>query len=383
MNERDELHIWQTQELFIQPMMIWLILIALTAAVMAGLLLPILGHRDPPAERAEYDRVVFRDQLTELDRDVARGVIGAAEADAARNEISRRLLRGVSAKSGRKAGGHTRLIALIGVLLVPAVALPLYMQRGHPGLADVPLAARLETAIENQDIEAMIAKVEQHMAGKPDDVQGWLVLAPSYKRMQRWDDAVNAYANILRLGKAAPAMIADYGEAVVFANEGMVTAEAHRAFTEALKLDPKIPKARYFDGLALKQEGKRDGARAAFQALLADSPADAPWRGAVDVELKNLDAGVPALSGEQMAAGASMSATGRQAMIGSMVDGLEEKLKADANNLEGWQRLIRARSVLGETGKAQAALAAAREQFKDQPGAITALDGLAKELNML
>ncbi len=347
-------------------MMIWLILIALTAAVMAGLLLPIFGHRIPPAERAEYDRAVFRDQLTELDRDVARGVIGTAEADAARNEISRRLLQAVSAKSGRKAGGQTRLIALIGVLLVPAVALPLYLQRGNPGLADVPLATRLETAIENQDIEAMIAKVEQHMAEKPDDVQGWLVLAPSYKRLQRWDDAVTAYANILRLSKATPEMMANYGEVMVFANQGMVTAEAHRAFTEALILDPNFPKARYFDGLALKQEAKRDEARAVFQALLADSPADAPWRGAVETELMDMDTGAD-----------------QQAMINSMVDGLDAKLKVNAGNLEGWLRLIRARSVQGEIGKAKAALAAARAQFKDQPSAIAELDGLAKELNLL
>jgi cytochrome c-type biogenesis protein CcmH len=167
-------------------------------------------------------------------------------------------------------------------------------------------------------------------------------------------------ANVTRLSKATPETIADYGEMVVFANEGMVTAEADRAFNEALKLDPKLPKARYFHGLALKQEGKTEEARAMFQALLADSPPDASWRPAIEAEL----------------------APDQAATIRSMVDGLEARLQTDRGDLEGWQRLIRSRSVLGEIDKAKAALATAREQFKDKQDALATLNGLAKEVGI-
>jgi len=334
-------------------MTIWLVLIAMTVAVMAVLLLPVFGRRgEAVADRSGYDRAVFRDQLSELDRDVARGAIGTTEAESARNEISRRLLQAVSATTAPPA--RSSLAAIFGVLMIPAVALPLYIQRGSPKLPDVPLAARLEDAIQNQDFDAMIAKVERHLAVEPDDVQGWMVLAPAYKRLQRWNDAAGAFANIMRLGKATPETIAAYGEMLVFANEGMVTAEANRAFSEALKLDPKLPKARYFHAVALKQDGKREEARAVFEELLADSPADAPWRAAVETEL----------------------------MIGGMVDGLEARLKADGGDLEGWQRLIRSRTVLGEMEKAKAALATARQRFKDNPDALAALAGLAKEVGV-
>lgn len=339
-------------------MMIWLVLMAMTVAVMAGLLVPVFGRRAAVADRAAHDRAVFRDQLSELDRDVARGVIGAPEAEAARNEISRRLLQAVPRAIGQSS--QAPLVAILGILMIPAVAFPLYLQRGSPKLPDVPLAARLEDAIQNQDFDAMIAKVERHMAEQPGDIQGWTVLAASYKRLERWDDAANAYANVMRLAKATPQTIADYGEMVVFANQGMVTAEASRAFSEALKLDPKLPKARYFQGMALKQEGKREEARAAFQALLADTPADAPWRAAVEAELKPDEA----------------------VMIRDMVDGLEAKLNIDGDDLEGWQRLIRSRAVLGEMDKARAAFAAAREKFKDRPDALASLDGLAKEVGI-
>ena len=362
-------------------MMIWLVFGFLTAAVMAILLIPVL--RRPPAEaaasRSDYDRTVFRDQLAELDRDVARGTIAPAEADAARNEISRRLLA-AAAVVDRPPPPRMPAIAIIAVLLVPAIALPLYLGRGHPALPDVPSAARLADAVANQDMDALIAKVEAHLAANPGDLAGWRVLAPTYKKIERWDDAARAYARILDLGGPDAATIADYGEMVVYANQGMVTAEAARAFGQALKLDPQLPKARFFNALGLKQEGKRDAARAALTAFLADTPAGAPWRGALEAELKDIDSRAPALSQDQMVAGASMKASDRDAMIATMVDGLEAKLKADGNNLEGWQRLIRARVVLGQVGKAKLAYDAAKEQFKDRPEALTSLDGLAREL---
>ncbi|MBC8035634.1 MAG: c-type cytochrome biogenesis protein CcmI [Rhizobiales bacterium] len=341
------------------PMMIWLVLTVMSLAAMAWLLLPF--RQEPAvADRSDYDRAVFRDQLSELDRDVARGVIGEAEAEAARNEISRRLLQAIPGAS--TGSSHAPWIAILGVLMIPVVALPLYLQRGSPKLSDVPLAARLEDAILNQDFDAMIAKVERHLAEQPDDIQGWTVLAPAYKRLQRWDDAATAYANIVRLGPASPETIADYGEMLVFASQGMVTAEAQRAFGEALKLEPKLPKARYFHGLGLKQEGRREEALAAFQSLLADTPPESPLRFTLEAELS-----------------ADMTEADRAAMIKSMVDGLEAKLAANGGDLEGWQRLIRARGVLGEREKARAALEAARQQFKDKPEAMSALEGSAKE----
>ncbi len=363
-------------------MMIWIIFVFMAALVMAGLLLPVALRPGPVAQRQDYDRAVFRDQLAELDRDVARGAIAPAEAEAARNEISRRLLQAATPAAPRTAIAGKPIVAVTGAALVPALALLLYVQLGHPTMPDVPLAARLDNAVQNQDFDALIAKVEKHLAVKPDDVEGWRVLAPAYRGVRRWDDAASAYANLFKLEVPTPALIADYGEMLVFANEGMVTAEASRAFGEALKLDPKLPKARFFNALALKQEGKHGDARAALEALLSESPNGAPWRKAVETELKDLASLAPALTQDQMAEGASMSAGDRDVMIRSMVDGLEAKLKDDGNNLEGWQRLIRARTVLREPDKAKAALTAAKEVFRGKPEAVAALDGLARELGI-
>lgn len=325
-------------------MMIWLIFAGMTAAVVAALLVPFMRNSaDTLSPDLEFDRAIYRDQLLELDRDKARGLIGETEAQAARNEISRRLLQ-VAEPEAIAAGNR---YALMAVLLVPLVAMPIYAKYGSPRMPDVPLQERLKGAIANQDFEALVATVEAHLAKSPNDVEGWKVLAPAYKRERRWRDAAEAYANVLRLAPPTSDAIADYGEMLVFANEGMVTDEAERAFVEALKLEATNERAKYYYDMALKQEGK-----------------------------------APALSDEQIAAGQAMPAQDQTAMIAGMMDGLEQKLGRDSRDLEGWKRLIRARHISNQIDKAKASLDLAMNIFKDEPETLDALRALAKELGI-
>ena len=325
-------------------MMIWLIFAGMTAAVVAALLVPFLRKSSGSlSSDAEFDRAIYRDQLQELERDKARGLIGETEAQAARNEISRRLLQ--VAKPEAPAAGSR--YALLAVLLVPLIALPIYTKYGKPDLPDVPLQERMKGAIANQDFEALVATVEAHLAEAPNDVEGWRVLAPAYKRERRWSDAADAYANVLRLAPPTADAIADYGEMLVFANEGMVTDEAEGAFAEALKFEATNERAKFYYDMALKQEGK-----------------------------------APALSEEQIAEGQAMPAQDQTAMIAGMIDGLEQKLGKDSRDLEGWKRLIRARRVSNEIDKAKISLDLAMNVFKDEPATLDALRDLAKELGI-
>jgi cytochrome c-type biogenesis protein CcmH len=363
--------------------MIWIVFALLTAVVIAVLIFPVVRAK-PQAQdvdRNAFDRAVFRDQLAELDRDVERGTIGPSEAEAARNEISRRLIAATAAPVSRSSA-RAPMLAVLAALIIPAVALPLYLKAGSPMLPDVPLATRLEKAAETGDYEALIVKVEKHLALNPDDLEGWKVLAPAYRRGMRWPAAADAMRNIVRLSEPNAELMADYGEALVMANQGLVSAEAHDVFGKALALDAKLPKARFFDALALKQEGKTAEAQAAFDAFLADTPADAPWRAMLLAEMQDMSSRPPALDQQTMQDASSMTAEDQQAMIRSMVDSLEEKLKADGSDLDGWLRLIRARGVLGEADKARIAYDTAKARFKDNPQAMAALDGLAKEMNI-
>ena len=237
--------------------------------------------------------------------------------------------------------------ALLAVILVPLIALPVYAKYGSPLMPDVPLQERLKGAIANQDFAALVATVETHLAQDPNDIEGWKVLAPAYKRERRWSDAADAYANVLRLAPPTAEAIADYGEMLVFANEGMVTDEAESAFAEALKLEATNERAKFYYDMAVKQEGRP-----------------------------------PALSDEQIAAVQAMPAQDQTAMIAGMMDGLEQKLGKDSRDLEGWKRLIRARRMSNETDKAKISLDLAMNIFKDEPASLEALRDLAKELEI-
>jgi cytochrome c-type biogenesis protein CcmH len=363
-------------------MAIWFIIVGMTVTVVAVLLVPFQRKSaDTASSDADCEAAIYRDQLAELERDHARGLIGDADTELARNEISRRLLQTtMSAPVGVGRGGTW---ARAAVLLVPLIALPLYAKVGKPYSQDVPLQERLSSAIANQDFDALVATVESHLAQNPNDIKGWQVLAPAYKRDQRWADAANAFGQVLRLAPANADVIADYAEMLVFANEGMVTAEAQKAFEQALKANPGDPRGRFYTALAVKQEGNAAEARKLFESFLADSPGGASWRPMVENELRQLStAKAPTLSQDQIAAVQAMPAGDQATMIKSMIDGLEARLGSDSRDLAGWLRLIRARSVSKDIEKAKTSLQTATNIFKNEPASLEALNGLAKELGL-
>jgi cytochrome c-type biogenesis protein CcmH len=333
-------------------------------------------------------RAVYRDQLGEIDRDLDRGLIGAVEAEAARNEISRRLLSTDREKSGAAppaaplVGGAAKIFIIVGI---PLFALSIYLLQGRPDLPAVPHAERMAKAIENADLPALVARVEEHLATKPDDVEGWMVVAPAYSRLERYDDAAGAYAQIIRIKGASPALLVDYGEALVLANQGLVTAEARKQFDQALKGDALNSKARFYSALAMRQEGKLDDAVATWRDMLAKAPANAPWRTIVERQIAAVEsdrAAAPVLDDNAIAGAKDMPAGDQQAMIRSMVDRLDARLAADGDDLDGWLRLARARTVLGEKDAAKAALGKAETRFHGNPEALERIASLRKALQL-
>jgi cytochrome c-type biogenesis protein CcmH len=350
-------------------MLLWIIFAALTAALLAVILRPLASPARPRQEDAAL--AVYRDQLSELDREEASGLIAPAEAELARSEITRRLLK---ADEGRKAAfagddPHLGRHALIASLVAfPALALILYWAQGSPGLSGLPYAQRLANAEANRDMEALIVKVERHLAQHPEDAVGWRVIAPAYRASGRYDAAARAYGRALAYGKPDPDLLADFGEAGVMAAEGLVTKAAADAFAAALRLDARHVKARYFHALALLQDGNRKAALEEWRGMLVDAPADALWRPIVENRIAA--AAAPELSDQQIAAAESMSEAERTVMISAMVEGLAERLARNGADLEGWLRLARARAIMGEPAKAADALNRAGEIFKDDRSAM-------------
>jgi cytochrome c-type biogenesis protein CcmH len=383
-------------------MSLYLILALMTAVAIFAVLWPL--SREPQTAAADgQDVAVYRDQLDEIERDRTSGLIGDSEADAARVEISRRLL--AAADSSEKPGStvnpspvwRRRAAALIALLVLPAMAAAFYIRQGSPQLPGAPLAGRLDAPLENRSIESMVAQVEAHLEKNPSDGQGWQVVAPVYMRMGRFNDAVRARAQTIRLLGATADREADLGEAQVAAANGVVTADAKATFERALKADGANLKAQYFTGLAAEQDGRTEDAARIWRAMIERAPPNAPFRALIQqslarVEPKSLEsktaaaiepkAPQPGPTQEDMAAAQQMTPDQRQEMIRGMVDRLAERLKTDSSDFEGWLRLVRAYAVMGDKEKAREAFVSARSTIGDDADKRKRLDDLAKGLGI-
>lgn len=342
-------------------MLLWIVVACLTLAACLAVLIPVLRVKDGAPDDSEFDLEVYQDQLTELDKDVARGVIQGAEAEQARAEIGRRILK--TNADGRAGGSKSafaasRLVLSAAVLAVPLASWGIYAATGSPNLPSQPLQARLAADPEESPITELVARAESHLAANPEDGRGWDVLAPIYYRGGRYDDAAIAYRNAIRLLGASAAREAGHGEAIAAAAGGMISAEAQAAFERALALEPSNPKAQFLLATGLAQEGKTEEAARAWQALESELPQDSPWRNAVAqmlADLRQAEA-APGPSKDEIDAAALMSDNDRAEMIATMVDGLDQRLRDNPQDADGWQRLVHAYTVLGRTDDARDAL---------------------------
>ena len=375
-------------------MILWFVFALMTAAAVFAVLWP-LSWRGTRA-RGGSDLVVYRDQLEEIARDQAAGLIGESEAAAAKVEVSRRLIAAADSEKASKAADagpqardrsslwRRRIIAAAALLLVPAGAAALYLHLGSPQMPGEPLAARLKAIHQHSPIAKLVAQVETHLAKNPNDVRGYEVLAPVYLRLGRFDDAVRARRKIIALAGESATREADLGEALVAAANGVVTDDAKQAFEQALKLDPNELKAQFFTGMMAQQDGNVDKAAAIWRGMLAKAPANAPWAPAVRQALARIGkpasppAGAtasgtpPGPTAAQVAGAANLSANDRAAMIRGMVAKLAARLKQNGDDVDGWVRLVRSYRVLGDVQKAHAAMADAEQALKNQPDKLRA-----------
>jgi cytochrome c-type biogenesis protein CcmH len=366
-------------------MTLWFVFALMTVAAIFAVLWPLSRSSFAPAGGSEA--VVYRDQLAEIDRDVAAGLIGVSEAAAARVEISRRLLaiadgqRDLPARSNLGLRRASAIVALVGL---PIAAVTFYLALGSPLLGDFPLASRTRTADVNQPLDNMVAQVEAHLEKNPTDGRGWTVLAPVLARLGRYDDAVRAYRNAITYAGDSAERRSDLGEVLAGAAGGVVTSEAKAEFESAVAQNADETKANYFLGLAAEQDGRQADAAAIWRGMLAKGPADAPWRPLVQAALTRVVGGpaAPTLSNDAMAAAKDMNEADRGTMIRGMVDRLATRLKQNGHDVEGWLRLVRAYMVMGERDKAVNALTEARQAVAGDAERLRQLNEGLKNLGL-
>ena len=371
-------------------MLLWLLFALMTAAAIFAVLWP-LGRTGNV--QAGSDIAVYRDQLDEIERDRNAGRIGEADAQAARAEVSRRLIAAADAAEFSHAlpiGSplwRRRAAAIGALVVVPVVTLALYLATGSPQLPGQPLNARLQAVHQDQSIATLVSKVEAHLEHNPDDARGYEVLAPVYLRLGRFSDAVNARRKLLALSGENAERQSDLGEALTAAANGIVTSDAKSAFERSLALDPSQFRAKFYMGLAAEQDGDRSQANTIWRDMISRAPADAPWLPVVRDALARVGgnqpiASAPGPTSEDIAAAGAMTEKDRGEMIRGMVARLADRLKENGTDVDGWHRLLRAYMVLGERDKAHAAAADAKRALANDPDKLRRIEDMIKSLGL-
>jgi cytochrome c-type biogenesis protein CcmH len=394
--------------------MFWILVAGMTAAAVFAVLWP-LARRATDA-RSGSDVEVYRDQLDEIDRDLKFGLIGAAEAEAARIEVSRRLIAAAEmagtimigqdeaavhrrGRRTRKKPSRTRVevkkpsprlrlaVRVVAVMLISVGTFFVYLKLGSPNLPGQPIAARVDVAQRKNPSIEQLAALEARTSQTPDDGKAWEAIAPIYAEVGRFGDAVTARRNALRLLDKTAEREADLGEALVAAENGIVTDEAKEAFDRAFRLDGANVSARFYLGLAAEQAGRKDEAARVWRKLLADSPRGAPWLPLVQTALARIEPPAslvrkPNSNGSSPAV-ANAAPEQRQKMIRGMVERLAARLRQDSSDVDGWIQLVRSYAVLGESENARAAIAEARRVLAGEPEKLRRLDEEAKRLGVI
>lgn len=396
--------------------MIWLFIALITAAVVGALLLPLFRAVSARNSRQKQEITIFADQLAELQREVAAGLVTADAASATKLEIERRIL--ASGERDRRGDGtattetaaSARMVAVVLVAsLTPLAAFAIYLATGAPNEASHPYIAANDSSAKATmaagEMMELVAKLAAKLEQEPRNIEGWKLLARSYGTLERPADAAAAFGRAYELDPSDHRLAADYAEALVQAAEGEVPPQAQELLTSANQSDPSAPKPRFYLAIAKAQAGQPRDALAMLKSLEQDSPEGAPWLAAVRERIKAIakDAGIDPTtiasqsvapiaepagpSAEDVQAAQSMTPEQQQEMIRGMVEGLAKRLEANPNDLEGWKRLGQSYFVLNEPVRARDAYARAvalaptdRKLLAEYAGTVLAAPELLPEL---
>ena len=410
-------------------MTLWIILTALAALAAALLTVPLVRRAEARADARSATLAVLKDQLADVDVQLAAGTIPPADAEGLRTEIKRRMLAAGHLPDDASRPLAARALSGVALGLAAMVALAaaaLYASMGRPDLAtgNAPVAAQIAAtadpeadpasqAAADAEIAHLVTGLEARLAENPDDAEGWRMLGWSQYNLRRFEESARAYARAVALNPNGEGYQSAYAEALVQVAGGQITPDAKAAFLKAAAQDSSDARARYYLGIEKAQSGNLEGALDDWISLLGESAPDAPWvpqlraiitataaeakvdvsarlaalappsTGGARVSTPQAPAGVmPSPSPEQVEAVQAMPPAAQQQMIRNMVEGLADKLKDNPRDEAGWLRLMRARSVLGEAAAARAARESALAAFANDTAAQARIRAAATEMGL-
>lgn len=359
-----------------QYMLFWILALAVTAIACAALYYAAAGRRVNAADSTESPEIGhLRLQLKEIDADLSLGRLAPAEAEAAKGEVARELIRlKGGATTGPASASAWRPVVLGAIAATVMLTGVTYYALGNPSLPAQPLAERTDIPPAGLTLDDAVAKIEAQLAKTPDDVRGWSVIAPAYMQLGRFADAANALRKVIALSGETADRDTDLGEALMMQAQGVAEGEPMQLFRAAAALDSAHVRSRYYIASELTRASDFAAAKTAWTDLLAMAKGDEAW-------VENARLGLAAAENNGVMPDRTETASADMpsaSAISGMVEGLSARLAEKGGSIEEWTRLVRSRLVLHQVAEAQKAYEAARAAYPDA-AQRTELDVLAAD----
>lgn len=387
-------------------MAIWIDISLISLVVALAALWPLLRAKsarfddisDGAGDAIAVEKRLYQQRLSELESDISRGVLEQGAAQEARAELGRALIASAEKSNDTTSKDKVFIQPLLIVWLVLAIgaAYGVYAKIGAPALHGQPILSLAQATADREEIATAIERVEAQMAKTPDDVRGWQVLAPIYRRMGENNKAINAHRRILELNGPSVETQTELAELLLLVEGEANRQEAKQLLTAAQKMLPGEVKPRFLLAVIAMQENRFDLATTLWSELLAGVAADDPAETWMEIAREGLlqaqangadgvadtdDPSAPNPSREDIEAVGALSPADRQELIKNMVETLGQRLQTEGGTVAEWQRYIRSLAVLGEGLQAVDARDRALENLSD-PAERAAIEALADELGL-
>ncbi len=357
----------------------WLLAGGMALVALLFVIPPLLrGARGSAFDRDALNTAVIREQLAELEADLAMGRLDADTYQAARRDLERGLLDDLDAGSDSNTATHGgRWAAAAVALLVPLLAVVIYQQLGAGHLLERlqgnPPAAADNGAAAAHPMEAMVAQLAERMRSQPDELEGWLLLGRSYATLNRFREAADAYAQARRLAGDQPELLTDYADMLVMASDGEFTDEVGELLKTALEKKPDDIKALWLMGHWYQRHGNPSAAVEHWQRAAARLPPDSEDYAVISRQIRQAG-GQPQQRAESAAA---PPAAKQAAQRGGAAAGIRVSVELDPafrNSVSPDDTVfIFARAVNGP----RMPLAIVRKRVADLPVTVTLDDSMA------
>ena len=321
----------------------------------------------------------YQARLSEIEKDLELGRLDKVSADAAKTEEARRLIKTSETSKTVSISRSNKSIVILAALSLPLFTIPFYNNVGSPQVVS-PSSSQGNNSGELSMVQ-LLEIAEKRLKSNPDDVNGWTAIAPVYVRVGRFQDAINAYENILRVEGRSPENIIKLADVYISQSKGQVNEQAKTLISEVLTIDPNNPIAKFYTGIIALQNDDKDETIRIWQGIVDKAVGNEDWLPLVKNRISELKmseplASLPKLDQDTVKFAKEMKPEERTKMIGEMVSRLAKRLEENPDDKEGWERLIRSYIVLERTDDAKAAVQKASTQYANDAAYLEYLNNI-------